>query len=45
MAITGKENKDSSGNITSTSLSGSLYGGIDNDLVFQTKIKITVIPK
>jgi len=44
--LTGKENKDSPGNITSTTLSGNLYGGIDNDLVFQTnKIKITIMPQ
>jgi hypothetical protein len=43
--LSGTEKKDSSGNITSISLTGNLYGGIDGDSVFQGSVKVTMTPK
>ena len=42
--LSGTKKVDNSGNIISTSLSGTLYGGIDNDSTFQVKVKFTLKP-
>ena len=42
--ISGTNKVGNSGNISSTSLSGTIYGGIDNDSTFQVKIKFTLKP-
>jgi len=40
--LSGTEKKDKAGNITSTSLSGTLYGAVDNDSTFQVKVRFTL---
>jgi hypothetical protein len=42
--LSGKEKSDSAGNLVSTTLSGTIYGAIDNDSAFQVKVKLTLIP-
>jgi len=42
--LSGTESKDSAGDISKVSLSGNLYGGIDDDTIFQTKVKVTLTP-